>query len=87
MNIQCAKSLEELRQFDGPELMAQQLVQHGAIHAIEFLLRAGVTLENANGMKQSLRANLSVIEETAREKGVLLPIVDHAESLGSEVGA
>lgn len=63
------KSLEEM---DRACLIAQQLVQRGAIHAIDALIAAGVTAENAVAMKESLANYLMVIHEVANRKGIIL---------------
>lgn len=57
------------RAMDEPGLMAQQLVQQGAIHALETLLMHGCTEQTVQDMLASLRSNMLVIEAVAREKG------------------
>jgi hypothetical protein len=66
---------ERLQTLPDADLIAQELVQKGALHAIETLLRWGVTHSQAEAMKESLTAYASAIsEECVRRK---LPIVDH----------
>ena len=58
-----------LEPMDEPELMAQQIVQRGAMHALETLVEIGCTEQNAQDMLASLRSNMLVIEAVARDKG------------------
>jgi hypothetical protein len=58
-----------LMAMDQPELMAQQITQQGAMHALETLLMHGCTERTANDMLASLRSNMLVIEAVARDKG------------------
>jgi hypothetical protein len=54
---------------DESELMAQQIVQQGATHALETLVAHGCTEQTAQDMLASLRSNMLVIEAVARDKG------------------
>ena len=54
------------------ELVAQDLVQQGAIHAISFLLSNGCDEVTARGMLASLRENARLIREEARVRGKAL---------------
>lgn len=54
------------------ELIAQQLVQRGAEHALASLQEVGVTTENCAAMLTSLREGLFAIHEVAVERGLEL---------------
>lgn len=58
-----------LEPMDESELMAQQIVQQGAVHALETLLTHGCTEQTVQDMLASLRSNMLVIEAVARDKG------------------
>lgn len=58
-----------LMAMDHPELIAQQITQQGAMHALETLLTHGCTVQTANGMLASLRSNMQMIEAVTRDKG------------------
>lgn len=58
-----------LKGLDEPSLMAQQIVQRGAMHALQALLERGCTEDLARAMLASLAANMQVIEAIARSKG------------------
>lgn len=58
-----------LEPMDESELMAQQIVQQGAMHALETLLTHGCTEQTVQDMLASLRSNMLVIETVARDKG------------------
>jgi hypothetical protein len=68
-----ARTGESLRDtldgMDEPELMAQQIVQQGAVHALETLLTHGCAVQTVHDMLASLRSNMLVIEAVARAKG------------------
>ena len=53
-----------------PELIAQQLVQRGAEHALDQLLKIGASDATAKAMLDSVRCGLMTIEEVAHERGV-----------------
>lgn len=69
-----AKPLDEIRKLSGPALIAQQICQHGAAHALEHLLRSGVTEHNVRSMLRNINEAMQVIEERACETGDHLPI-------------
>jgi hypothetical protein len=58
-----------LEAMDEPELVAQQIVQQGAMHALTTLLAHGCFEQTAQDMLASLRSNMLVIEAVARDKG------------------
>ncbi len=58
-----------LSDMDESVLVAQQITQKGAIHAIEFLIQHGCTREIADDMLSSLRANMAAISAVAQSKG------------------
>lgn len=59
----------EISAMDDGALVAQDLTQQGAIHAIAFLLKEGCTESNAANMLASLRANASLIRDEAHRRG------------------
>ena len=59
-------------------LMAQDLVQQGAIHAISFLLQKGCNEETATQMLASLRQNAKHIRAEAARRGKTLFEQDQA---------
>ena len=65
-------SLDEIRAMRGSELMAQQIVQHAAVHTLEHLLAIGVSKEHVTRMLADLEIGIAVLERTAKEKGVEL---------------
>lgn len=50
-----------LRGLDDGQLIGQELVQQGAVHAVSFLLAHGCTKDVANDMLESLRGNAAAI--------------------------
>lgn len=60
---------DQLQAMDDSQLMAQDLVQQGAIHAVSFLLSNGCTEAAATEMLASLRANAAAVREEARRRG------------------
>lgn len=54
------------------ELLAQQVCQRGAEHALVELQKIGVTPENLQAMLDSLRHGLITLEEAAHARGVIL---------------
>lgn len=60
---------DQLQGMDDNQLMAQDLVQQGAIHAVTFLLANGCNETTAAEMLQSLRANAAAIRTEARRRG------------------
>ena len=61
-----------MQTMDRAELMAQQLVQRGAEHALASLQEIGVTPSNCAHMITSLREGLFAIHEVASERGIEL---------------
>lgn len=51
------------------ELLAQDLVQQGAIHAVSFLLTNGCNEETATMMLKSLRENAALLRAEADRRG------------------
>lgn len=68
MHIELAQKREALKSADEAELVAQEIVQRGAINACETLLKRGVTRANVRVMLLSLRENLAYIEEVRRSQ-------------------
>jgi hypothetical protein len=52
------------------ELLAQQLVQRGAEHALQHLVDVGATAEAARDMLASIRSGLVMIHEVAAERHI-----------------
>lgn len=65
-----------LRQLDDGGLLAQELVQKGAMHVVEFLLSNPGT--NLQELRQSLATHAMTISEECGRRG--LPIVPHRDS-------
>lgn len=61
-----------LKHVDRGGLIGTQLVQRGALHAVEFLLQKGCSAEIAEVMKVQLVDQLMVIHGIARERGIEL---------------
>lgn len=59
-------------------LLAQDLVQQGAVHAISFLLQQGCNEDTAMQMLASLRQNASHIRAEAKQRGKAL--IDHDQT-------
>lgn len=59
----------ELRAMEDSQLLAQNFVQQGAIHAVSFLLHYGCTEENAADMLASLRENAGRVRAEAARRG------------------
>jgi hypothetical protein len=57
---------------DDAGIVAQQILQAGAVHAIEFLLDTGFSERRARQMLGQIRENLSVIQEIARSREIEL---------------
>lgn len=64
-----ARMLEQLRAMNEGELVAQQIAQNAAIHAVTFLLAKGCTESLAIEMLSQLRLNEKVIAAIAEAKG------------------
>ncbi|KFX64230.1 hypothetical protein KBK24_0121555 [Burkholderia sp. K24] len=65
---------------DGPTLIAQHLVQRGAIHAVERALELGPTESTLREMLANLQAFKAFVEQTAASKGVDLISEESPES-------
>lgn len=61
--------VEELRMMTDEQLLAQDLVQQGAVHALSTLLKSGCTEAMATDMLQSLRGNAKRIRDEAARRG------------------
>lgn len=57
------------RELDEAHLIAQEITQQGAIHAISALLAAGCTESNAAAMLRCLRQGASAIRDECRRRG------------------
>lgn len=62
--------LEIISSMGEPELMAQELVQQGAVHAISTLLRQGCQEQTALQMLEDLRMNCQLIREEFVRRGM-----------------
>lgn len=60
---------KELRAMPIEQLMAQQLVQQGAVHALSTLLKVGCTESNVADMLASLRKNAQEIRKESARRG------------------
>lgn len=58
-----------LKAMDDSQLLAQDFVQQGAIHAVGHLLTIGVTEANATEMLRSLRYNAQAVRDEAARRG------------------
>lgn len=58
-----------LRAMDDGQLLAQNFVQQGAVHAVSFLLAHGCKEETATDMLASLRSNAAAIRAEAKRRG------------------
>ncbi|KPD17239.1 hypothetical protein ADM96_20205 [Burkholderia sp. ST111] len=67
-------------QMDGPTLIAQHLVQRGAIHAVERALELGPSESTLREMLANLQAFKEFVEQTAADKGVDLISEEGPES-------
>jgi hypothetical protein len=66
-----AALIDDLRAMEDSHLLAQNLVQQGAIHAVSFLLANGCSEEMATDMLASLRSNATAIRAEAKRRGKL----------------
>lgn len=64
-----ARFVAEIRKMPDSMLMAQDLVQQGAINVVAWLLRQGCTEQNAAAALDSLRENAKLIRDEARRRG------------------
>lgn len=73
MEIQTQVCPEELyrllTQASEDELTAQIIMYNGCLHALEHLLKIGVTHDNAYLMRESIENCLLKVEQVAAEKG------------------
>jgi hypothetical protein len=65
-----------MRRMDRAELIAQQLVQRGAEHALAELQKVGATQDNCTAMLASIREALIEVHAAASERGI--PLVDYS---------
>jgi hypothetical protein len=81
MDLELASDLDGLRReiktMDERDVCANLLVQHGALHAVRFLLTNGKSLEDARSMEESIEQSIGVLEQAAAERGYSLEIVHH----------
>lgn len=68
MHVELAQKQEALKSADDSELVGHEIVQRGAINALETLAQRGVTRENVQAMLRGLRENLAYIEALRAEK-------------------
>lgn len=61
--------VEDLRAMEDSQLLAQNFVQQGAIHAVSFLLKYGCNEETATEMLASLRENAGLVRTEAARRG------------------
>jgi hypothetical protein len=59
----------QVRGLDDAHLLAQEISQQGAVHAISTLLAAGCTEDNAVAMLASLREAAGVIRDERKRRG------------------
>lgn len=59
----------ELRKMPDEGLIAQSLVQQGAVHAVSWLISNGCNEETAAEMLASLRSNAAMIRQEATRRG------------------
>ena len=64
-----AQIREMLKSLDDSELMAQELVQQGAVNAISTLLELGCNTRKAMQMVDNLRCLAQFIREEAKRRG------------------
>ncbi|MFP3187070.1 MAG: hypothetical protein RXR52_42095 [Paraburkholderia sp.] len=69
-----------IAEMDGPTLIAQHLVQRGAIHAVERALELGLSESNLREMLANLKTFKGIVELTAAAKGVKLISEEEARS-------
>lgn len=67
-----------VRDMSDAMLIAQDLVQQGAVHAISYLLQHGCNEETATHMLSSLQQNSSYIRTEAKRRGK--PLFDHDQT-------
>jgi hypothetical protein len=59
-----------LKSLDDPQLLAQEITQKGAIHALDALLRLGVTEANVRAMLTDLRTMGLEISAACKARGL-----------------
>lgn len=59
-----------LREMDDTELLAQEILQKGCLHAVTHLLRVGVNEANANAMQRDLGEGAEAIAAECRRRGL-----------------
>lgn len=59
---------------DEPELVSQLLIQQGALHALLFLQRRGVTPQRVADMLDQIERNAGIVSQIAASKGIELNI-------------
>ncbi|GAP39031.1 hypothetical protein ABXN37_28715 [Piscinibacter sakaiensis] len=59
----------QIAEMDEAQLVAQSLVQQGAVHAVGFLLKYGCTEQLATDMLASLRENARLLRAEAVRRG------------------
>jgi hypothetical protein len=61
--------VKQIRAMQDDQLLAQQFVQQGAVHALSTLLKIGCTESNVAQMLASLRQNATLIREETKRRG------------------
>lgn len=64
-----AKFRAEIQSMSDQQLIAQDLVQQGAVHAVSFLLKHGCTKHTARAMLESLQENARLVRDEAARRG------------------
>lgn len=72
---------DELKALPRDHLIAQQMVQHGGLHVLEFLLEHGVTQQRVEQMLRDMLRAERTLKKVAKQKGVEL-IVDRDVKAG-----
>lgn len=68
-NTEPTELVQSLRGMEDCQLLAQNFVQQGAIHAISWLLSNGCSEKTATDMLASLRSNATAIRAEAKRRG------------------
>ena len=74
MELQTKSTFDDLFESTKEELIAQQISNNGAIHALEQLKIIGVTDANVDALLTSLKQSLDVIQHCADSKDARLEI-------------
>lgn len=69
-------ALAAFQAMDPAVLAAQQVLLHGAIHALRTLLQRGCSDENANRMLLDTELTLGMVQGIAKARGITLPQFD-----------